>query len=112
MTLALGNPHANPELPRDRLTLTFRGERDYRGGMAHALRLERPGARNHVTARGHERRPIYREDRDRTHFEELKRQPNGRFGGGHGLRGGRPSCGARWQKITAGPGTAAPMVGT
>lgn len=36
--------------------------------MARPLRIEFPGAVYHVTARGNERKPIYRDDRDRTRF--------------------------------------------
>ena len=39
--------------------------------MARAVRIQRSGAWYHVTARGNERRPIYREQRDRRHFCEL-----------------------------------------
>lgn len=39
--------------------------------MARPLRIERPGAWYHVTARGNERRPIYVDDGDRRHFCEL-----------------------------------------
>src|SRR6266508_2419916 len=39
--------------------------------MARLLRLERAGAWYHITARGNERRVIYREERDRAHFLEL-----------------------------------------
>jgi putative transposase len=39
--------------------------------MARPLRIERPGGWYHVTARGNERRAIYRDDRDRNHFCEL-----------------------------------------
>ena len=39
--------------------------------MARPPRIERPGAWHHVTARGNERRAIYRGDRDRAHFCEL-----------------------------------------
>ena len=39
--------------------------------MARALRIERAGAWYHVTARGNERRAIYRDQRDRRHFCEL-----------------------------------------
>jgi len=48
--------------------------------MARPLRLERPGGRFHVTARGNERKPIYREDSDRTHFLELLAEATERFG--------------------------------
>jgi len=36
--------------------------------MARPVRLEFPGALYHVTARGNERKPIYRDDRDRERF--------------------------------------------
>ena len=39
--------------------------------MARPPRIERPGAWHHVTARGNERRAIYRDDVDRAHFCEL-----------------------------------------
>ena len=39
--------------------------------MARALRIERAWGRFHVTARGNERKPIYRHDSDRVHFLEL-----------------------------------------
>jgi hypothetical protein len=39
--------------------------------MARIPRIERAGAWHHVTARGNERRAIYRDDRDRRHFCDL-----------------------------------------
>jgi len=39
--------------------------------MARPLRIERAGAWYHVTARGNERRAIFRDDRDRRHFCQL-----------------------------------------
>jgi len=39
--------------------------------MARFPRIERAGAWHHVTARGNERRAIYRDDRDRQHFCDL-----------------------------------------
>ena len=39
--------------------------------MARAVRIQRSGAWYHVTARGNERRSIYRDQRDRRHFCEL-----------------------------------------
>ena len=39
--------------------------------MARPLRIERAGVWYHVTARGNERKAIYRSDRDREHFLEL-----------------------------------------
>src|SRR5271165_3864766 len=48
--------------------------------MARALRIERPGGRYHVTARGNERKDIFRDDTDRFHFLELLSELGGRFG--------------------------------
>ena len=39
--------------------------------MARTVRIQRSGAWYHVTARGNEGRPIYRDQRDRRHFCEL-----------------------------------------
>src|SRR5689334_18697119 len=39
--------------------------------MARPLRMERAGGWYHVTARGNERKAIYRDDLDRSHFLEL-----------------------------------------
>ena len=39
--------------------------------MARPLRIERPGAGYHVTARGNERKAIFRDAPDRFHFLEL-----------------------------------------
>ena len=39
--------------------------------MARPLRIERVGGWYHVTGRGNERRPIFRDNRDRQHFCEL-----------------------------------------
>ena len=47
--------------------------------MARALRIERPGGRYHITARGNERNSIYRDDSDRTHFLELLAETTERF---------------------------------
>ena len=48
--------------------------------MARALRIERPGGRYHVTARGNERKALFRNDTDRFHFlellAELEKEPN------------------------------------
>ena len=38
--------------------------------MARPLRIEFAGALYHVTSRGNERKPIYRDDRDRERFLE------------------------------------------
>jgi REP element-mobilizing transposase RayT len=48
--------------------------------MARALRIERPGGRYHVTARGNERKAIYRSDTDRAHFLELLGEATEAFG--------------------------------
>ena len=48
--------------------------------MARALRIERPEGRYHVTARGNERKAIYRDDADRAHFLELLSEATDRFG--------------------------------
>jgi REP element-mobilizing transposase RayT len=47
--------------------------------MARPLRIERPGGRFHVTARGNERKAIYRRDSDRFHFLELLSEATERF---------------------------------
>jgi len=39
--------------------------------MARLLRINLAGAWYHVTARGNEQKPIYRQERDRVHFLEL-----------------------------------------
>ena len=48
--------------------------------MARPLRIERPGGRYHVTARGNERKAVYRDDSDRFHFLELLSEATERFG--------------------------------
>ena len=48
--------------------------------MARPLRIERPGGRYHVTARGNERKNIFRDDTDRYHFLELLSELGERFG--------------------------------
>ena len=48
--------------------------------MARALRLLHPGAWYHVTARGIERRPRFKDARDRSHFLELLAELVDRFG--------------------------------
>ena len=48
--------------------------------MARPLRIEIAGGRYHVTSRGNERRPIFRDERDRCHFLELLEQWPPRFG--------------------------------
>ena len=47
--------------------------------MARPLRIERAGGWYHVTARGNEKRSIYRDNRDRLHFIELLAETVGRF---------------------------------
>ncbi len=39
--------------------------------MARPLRIQIPGGRYHLTARGNERRHLFRDERDREHFLEL-----------------------------------------
>jgi hypothetical protein len=46
--------------------------------MPRPLRIQ--GSGYHVTARGNERRAIFRDDRDRRHFLELLAELPGRFG--------------------------------
>ena len=48
--------------------------------MARPLRIERPGGRYHVTARGNERKAIFRNDPDRVHFLGLLPELGERFG--------------------------------
>ena len=48
--------------------------------MARPLRIVRIGAWYHLTSRGNERRPIFRDDRDRLHFYELLDEMTARFG--------------------------------
>ena len=48
--------------------------------MARALRIQLPGGRYLVTARGNERREIFRDDTDRFRFLELLGELDGRFG--------------------------------
>lgn len=50
--------------------------------MARPLRIERPGGRYHVTARGNERKEIFRDDADRFHFLELLSELGERLGVG------------------------------
>src|SRR5215831_16370116 len=47
--------------------------------MARALRIERVGGRYHVTARGNERKDVFRDDADHFHFLELLSQLGERF---------------------------------
>jgi len=49
--------------------------------MARPLRIERAGGWYHVTGRGNERRPIFRDNRDRQHFCELLAEWVSRFQG-------------------------------
>ena len=48
--------------------------------MARPLRINRVNGRYHVTARGNERKAIYRDDRDRSHFLELLSEMVERYG--------------------------------
>jgi len=48
--------------------------------MARPLRVERPGGRYHVTARGNERKAVFRGDSDRLHFLGLLSELGERFG--------------------------------
>ena len=47
--------------------------------MARPLRIEQAGGWYHVTSRGNERKPIYRDDRDREHFLDLIAEMVSRF---------------------------------
>jgi REP element-mobilizing transposase RayT len=47
--------------------------------MARPLRIEKAGGWYHVTSRGNERKPIYRDDRDREHFLDLVAEMVSRF---------------------------------
>ena len=49
------------------------------GPVARPLRIERAGGRFHVTARGNERKEVFREDTDRFHFLELLSELGERF---------------------------------
>lgn len=48
--------------------------------MARPLRCEFPGGWYHLTARGNERKDIFRDHRDREHFVDLLAELEGRFG--------------------------------
>ncbi|HVV71331.1 MAG TPA: hypothetical protein VHI52_07510, partial [Verrucomicrobiae bacterium] len=50
------------------------------GLMARVLRIQRPGGRYHVTARGNERKDIFRDAPDHFHFLELLSQLGERYG--------------------------------
>jgi len=52
------------------------------GPRAPPLRIERPGGRYHVTARGNDRKAIFRDDTDHFHFLELLSELGERFGAG------------------------------
>jgi len=47
--------------------------------MARPMRVEYPGALYHVTSRGNERKPIYRDDKDRRLFLTILSQINQRY---------------------------------
>src|SRR5438477_12603532 len=59
--------------------LTGKGISGSVNGMARQLRIERAGAWYHITARGNERRSIYRHQRDYRHFCELLDETVERF---------------------------------
>jgi putative transposase len=48
--------------------------------MARPLRIQRAGSWYHITARGNERRDIFRDDKDRRHLLELLKETVGMFG--------------------------------
>jgi REP element-mobilizing transposase RayT len=48
--------------------------------MSRPSRIEIPGGRYHITARGNDRGLIFRTDRDRLHFLELLAELPSRFG--------------------------------
>src|SRR5438105_12855165 len=48
--------------------------------MARALRIEIPGGRYHLTARGNERKDVFWDDTDRFHLLELLGELTERFG--------------------------------
>jgi REP element-mobilizing transposase RayT len=48
--------------------------------MARPVRCEFPGGWYHVTARGNERKDIFRSDRDREHFLQVLAEWEGRYG--------------------------------
>jgi REP element-mobilizing transposase RayT len=50
------------------------------GGMTRPIRIEYENAVYHVTARGNERREIYRDNQDRARFLETLQEAVGRFG--------------------------------
>ena len=52
----------------------------FHGPMARALRIEREGGRYHVTARGNERKAIFRDETDRFEFLEQLSKLGERFG--------------------------------
>ena len=52
----------------------------YSGRMARPIRVEFADAVYHVTARGNERKAIYRDDQDRQRFLETVEQAHDRFG--------------------------------
>ena len=48
--------------------------------MARPLRIERPGAWYHITARANERKSLFRDERDRKHFCDVLAEAIERFG--------------------------------
>ena len=47
--------------------------------MARPFRMEYPGAVYHVTSRGNEKKPVFRDDRDRQNFLNTLRHANKRY---------------------------------
>ncbi|MGA2863799.1 MAG: transposase [Verrucomicrobiota bacterium] len=64
----------------DKCGLTFWSGGGRIAATARALRIQRPAGRYHVTARGNERRAIYRQESDRAHFLEFLGELSERFG--------------------------------
>jgi putative transposase len=60
--------------------LAFDGLLSHGLGVAKPLRCEFPGGWYHVTARGNERKDIFRDHRDREHFIDLLAELKGRYG--------------------------------
>jgi hypothetical protein len=71
--------------------------------MVRPLRIEHPGGWSHVTARGNERRAIFRQDRDRVHFLEPLESDWGRE---LLLYLGKRRCGMKLKELAAESGLA------
>jgi len=76
--LATRNPEREKR-PRQ-TALDIQGPLGLHAGVARALRIQRAGGRYHVTARGNERKKIFRDDTDHFHFLELLSQFGEQFG--------------------------------